>query len=145
MKKSVWIMMMGYIAFAFISCASNKQENTYQVLRNETIRFEQSIIALMQKANTPYEDNIEEIDTMFSDISDIYQLTASLEDTEFIIQQWDILLSDAERTLLIVKYFEQWQHEKTLNGKTIAIGVGNITLVMKNIIMATKRLAEQTN
>lgn len=132
--------MMGYIVFAFISCASNKQENTYQALRNETVRLEQSIITLMQKADTPYEDNKEEIDTMFSDINNLYQRTKSLEDTEFIIQQWDILLSDTESSLLIRQYFTQWKNKKTLQEKTIAIGVGNVILVMKNIIIAEQQL-----
>lgn len=69
--------------------------------------------ALMQKATTPYQDNLQQIGALGKEIDLILQYEEFKPDNEITYGMWQ-LLADPDRNLLI-GFFKRWQEKGTLN------------------------------
>lgn len=143
------IFLSGILFVLLIACKSlpnqlTESNNPYIILYSKTEHINNTLLQLMEKAHEPYSKYIDEVTGVLSKIESLYKYTLTVMDTELIIAQWDILLSNNEgEGLLINDYFILWKKKNTLDAKSIAIGVGNVNIGISNILAYEKKLIEE--
>lgn len=110
MKRELYKIHL-VILLVITACTSTAIFNQRAYEQNISIKVES--IALMNKADQPYSNFIEEIEKLKLDIEKAYEYAKGLPNNDETVAQWEII-KDPERNS-IIGFLKRWEEENTLN------------------------------
>jgi hypothetical protein len=97
----------------FFSCESTRTAIYDQYSYQKTIEIKVKANHLMDKATTPYSDNLNRIEELDLEIQKIVEYEKNKPNNEITYAMWQVL-ADKEKNLL-VGFFKRWKEKEQLN------------------------------
>lgn len=101
--------LLSFLVFLFTSCEVLKTAPYDQYSYQNTIEIKVDASRLMDKAVTPYENHLEEVEILFIDIEKMMEYEKNKPNNEITYAMWQIL-SDDEKNLL-AGFFKRWKEQ----------------------------------
>ena len=114
MKKSILALIS---IFIMIGCQSTKTVFLDQFAYQKTIEIKTETDALLDKATTPYNQNLQEIGDLLQDIQFITEYEKNRPNNQISHTMWK-MLGDKDKNL-IVGFLQQWQRSSTVSSAFI--------------------------
>ncbi len=106
-KSSIFYFLL--LLVLFTSCEALKTAPYDQYSYQNTIEIKVDASRLMDKAVNPYENHLEEVETLFIDIEKMIEYEKNKPNNEITYAMWQIL-SDEEKNLL-AGFFKRWKDQ----------------------------------
>ncbi|MDH7911364.1 hypothetical protein [Winogradskyella sp. SYSU M77433] len=100
-------------SFLFFSCNSLKTAVYDQYSYQKTVEIKVEASNLIDKATTPYEDNLQEVGELGLEIQKIIEYEKNKPNNEITYAMWQVL-ADKDKNLL-VGFFKRWKEKGQLN------------------------------
>lgn len=113
MKRELYKTYPVILFVILTACTSTAIFNQRAYEQNVSIKVES--LVLMDKADQPYPNYINEVEKLKLDIEKAYQYAKGLPNNDETVAQWEII-RDPERNS-IIGFLKRWEKEKTL-GRT---------------------------
>ncbi len=115
MKKNIsfFRIIILFLSLLVAGCTLQVRSNFNEFAFQQTTALKVDTIFLLDKANEPYQNHVEEINELKRNLLKAYEYAKGREDNDIIVKMWQIFI-DPKRHL-VGRFLKRWEEKKTLS------------------------------